>query len=195
MGISQAVRGPVLGLIAFAMTSSSVHAQERVARSFEQLQVLVEPGDTISIEAVGSEIAAEIASLTPTELTVMVAGDRRTFAPQDISRIRQRRGDSLANGAWWGFGIGVGLGVLGAVAVALDDGSDDLGFAGTSAVVAAYGGMGAGLGVGIDALIRRQQIIYESAAVSSAVVLVPLVGHKRTGAMIAVRFGSASGRR
>ena len=173
-----------------------VHAQERVARSFEQLQVLVEPGDTISIEAAGSEIAAEIASLTSTELTVVVAGERRTFAPRDVNRIRQRRGDSLANGAWWGFGIGVGFGVLGAaLTVALDEGSEDLGFPAASAVVAVYGAMGAGLGVGIDALIRRRQVIYESASATSGAVLMPLVGHKRAGAVIAFRFGSASDRR
>jgi hypothetical protein len=90
----------------------------------------------------------------------------------------------------------VGFGVLGAaLTVALDEGSEDLGFPAASAVVAVYGAMGAGLGVGIDALIRRRQVIYESASATSGAVLMPLVGHKRAGAVIAFRFGSASDRR
>jgi hypothetical protein len=168
---------------------SSRDAQKRgeYARSFEQLQVFVEPGDTISVrEASGDEFSARISDLTSTELVVMVDGRRRAFQPDDVIRIRQRRGDSLANGTWLGFGIGAGLGV---VAVATDDSGfmDSAGFAVLAAAV--YGGIGAGIGVGVDALIRHRRVIYDhQPGGAPGVAIIPLLGVKSAGAMIALRF-------
>jgi hypothetical protein len=167
----------------------SLQLQGRVghARSFEQLQIFVGPGDTISVrEASGEEFSARIADLTTTELVVMVDGRRRAFQADDVIRIRQRRGDSLANGTWLGFGIGAGLAL---VAVTTDD-SGFMDSAGWAVLVAAvYGGIGAGIGVGVDALIRRRHVIYDHRpGATPAVAIVPFVGVKSAGAMVALRF-------
>ena len=167
----------------------SPELQERVeyARSFEQLQVFVGRGDTISVrEGSGEEFSARVASLTATELVVAVNGQNRTFRSDDVIRIRQRRGDSLANGTWLGFGIGAGFALI-AFAVDNSGFADGAGWAVLAAAV--YGGMGAGIGVGIDALIRSRQVIYDHPAPgASTVAVVPLIGLKRAGAMVALRF-------
>jgi hypothetical protein len=183
-------QGIEFGSIRLAPTSvaTSVASEERVvARSFEQLQVFVGPGDTIALrEASGEEFSARIADLSATELVVMVDGRRRAYHADDVIRIRQRRGDSLANGTWLGFGIGAGLGL---VAVAADD-SGFIDNAGWAVVVAAiYGGIGAGIGVGVDALIRRRQVIYDhQPGTTPAVAIVPFLGVKSAGAMVTLRF-------
>ena len=111
---------------------------------------------------------------------------RRAFHPDDTIRIRQRRGDSLANGTWWGFGIGAGAALL---AVAADDSGlvNDAGWAVVAAAV--YGGIGAGIGVSVDALIRRREIIYDhKAGGPPTLTIVPVFGPTRAGARLAVTF-------
>jgi hypothetical protein len=169
------------------MVCSAQTARVTQARSFEQLQVFVADGDTVSVrEATGKEFSARVAGISATELVVMVDGQRRAFHPDDAIRIRQRRGDSLANGTWWGFGIGAGAGLL---AVAADD-SGLANNAGWAVVVAAvYGGIGAGIGVCVDALIRKREIIYDhQTGGASTLTIVPLFGRGRTGAQIALTF-------
>jgi hypothetical protein len=169
--------------------ATSLKSQKRVAqaRSFEQLQVFVANGDTVSVrEATGQEFSARVAHVSATELVVMVDGQRRAFHPDDTIRIRQRRGDSLANGTWWGFGIGAGAALL---AVAADDSGlvNDAGWAVVAAAV--YGGIGAGIGVSVDALIRRREIIYDHKAGGPVTLtIVPVFGPTRAGARLAVTF-------
>ena len=166
-----------------APASAQPHGQHvGHAQSFEQLQVLIGRGDTISLrEASGEEFAARVVDLTPTELIVIADGHRRAFHADDVIRISQRRRDSLANGTWLGFGIGAGVG---AVAVAVDEGG-----AGWAVVGAAfYGAFGAGIGVAVDALVRRRQVIYDHQPIRPAVAIVPILGAKSAGAMVALRF-------
>jgi hypothetical protein len=133
-------------------------ARTGVAASFEQLQVLVSPGNTVTVmDVAGSQVSGRIDSLTPSVLSLDVNGPRRDFGEADVTVIRQRRGDSLANGAWWGFGVGVGIAAL-AMASCWDCFSDEPAWIG--AAVTMYGALGTGFGVGIDALVRRQQIIF-----------------------------------
>lgn len=169
--------------------AASLRPSERIgrARSFEQLQLFVQDGDSVSLrESSGVEVPARVAGLTPTELVVIIDGQRRAFQPEDAIRISQRRGDSLANGTWLGFGIGAGFALI-AVGMDNSDFFDGAGWALLAAGV--YGGLGAGIGVGIDALIRGRQVIYDhQPAAASTVAIVPLLGAKRAGAMVALRF-------
>jgi len=179
--------GVVLTLGVLSVMSTPLQAQDRIARSFEQLQVFVSPGDTVLVrDDSGEEVSGRIARLTATELVVLVANTPRVFAATDPLRIRQRRGDSLANGTWIGFASGVGLAV---VAVAAD-GGDYFASPGWVVVAAAiYGAMGAGIGVGVDALVRGRHVIYEQIPNRPPPVAVaPIVGPRRVGAMLAVRF-------
>jgi len=90
-----------------------------------------------------------------------IDGTHRDFLETEVTIIRQRRGDSLANGAWWGFGVGAALAAAVLVAYTACDLCDgELGPGEAAAAIGVYGAMGAGIGVGVDALIHRQQVIY-----------------------------------
>ena len=95
-------------------TTPMVEAQV-LASSFDQLQVLVKPGDTVRVtDGTGVEARGTIGALSPSSLEMVIEGNRRIFSENDVRTIRQRRGDSLRNGAWWGFGIMAGLALLSA---------------------------------------------------------------------------------
>ena len=142
------------GLTALSVPTASAQV---LARSLDQLRVLVKAGDTVSVtDATGRRLTGPIADLSKDALTLVVDGNRFVLSERDIATVRQRRADSLANGAKWGFGVGLGFGLLVGVAIAAE------GYSGAAIPVAglAYGGIGAGVGVGIDALIRGTRVIY-----------------------------------
>ena len=164
----------------------SAGAQERTARSFEQLQMLVHSGDAITIaDGTGAETSGRILSLTASELVVSARDGRRIFHGGDEIRVRQRRGDPLSNGAWIGAGVGVGL-------VALAAAGDDTGDIDAPFVLAAsgiYAAMGAGIGAGVDAIIRGRHVIYDNTSRSPASVsLIPWLSVSRIGATVLWRF-------
>src|SRR5262245_60973119 len=94
------------------LSGTAGEAQE-LAGSFDQLRVLVKTGDRIVVtDDGGLEIRGTITALSRSALVLAVDGTRRTFGDGEIAAIRQRRPDSLANGAKWGFVVGAGLGLM-----------------------------------------------------------------------------------
>jgi len=173
-----------IALILLAARSPEAAAQG-VARSFEQLQLLVKAGDTVSVrDAVGAETTGRIESVSSSALTLETSGGRRDFREADVATILQRRSDSLANGALWGLAFGLAVGGIGAAAMCYDGPCD----ASLAAVVAVNGGIGAGIGVGVDALITRRQTIYQRAGGSATFRMAPLLGHRRRGVALSVSF-------
>jgi hypothetical protein len=53
--------------------------------------------------------------------------------------------------------------------------------------MAIYGGIGAGIGVGIDALIKAERTVYDARARRTSLSIAPVVGRERKG--VAVRLG------
>lgn len=164
-------------------------AQTRAATSFEQLQVLVQPGDTVSVtDSTGTRASGTVRSLSRSLLEVDFGGMPRRFAESDVATIQQRRGDSLKNGALWGLGVGAGFA---ATALALLSGGDCydtancFGFA--AAAIGVYGGIGAGIGTGVDAMIKGQQVVYQ-APVSARLQIAPLVTRRSKGVQLAFGF-------
>ena len=143
-----------------------------VATSFEQLRVLVMPGSAVTVtDPDGSVTSGRIASLSSTELSLLVDDAPRSYGERDVTLIRQRRDDSLANGARRGFWIGAGLFTL--VIVSCGECRPDSagGWAAAAGAAAVYGGLGAGIGVGFDAMVRAQRTVY-----------------RRPGATVSLRF-------
>jgi len=105
----------------------------------------------------------------------------------DITTIHQRRPDSLANGAKWGFAVGAGLGVLGGMAIATE--YRDGGVAMIPILALVYGGIGAGTGAGIDALHSSEQAIYATRRASGKVALRPILTGGRKGVAASLGFG------
>ena len=163
-----------------------VQAQE-LASSFEQLLVLVKPGDTVSVtDGTGQEAGGTVTALSSSSLELVVAGSRRTFLESEARTIRQRRSDPVKNGALWGLGIGAALGLTSFIdteespALAVGEGL---------AVMGLMGGLGAAVGVGIDAIFRGNEVIYSRPARTAASLKVsPLLARGRKGALLSVVF-------
>ena len=163
-------------------------AQE--ARSFEQLQLLVKLGDRIFVtDATGNVTEGRVAGLSKSLLTLTTKASTKDWTESDVFKIKQWRHDSLKNGTLIGLGVGTGLGILG-VAALCGDGWNTCGAGEALAGVAIYGAMGAGIGVGIDALIPSKQIVYLGGprTTSSHINLKPIVGKSRKGIAVAFSF-------
>ena len=101
-------------------------------------------------------------------------------APQ-TSGVVVRQSDSLLNGALIGAGAGVASGlVLCTMMEPWRNCRDDVGSMLTT------GAIGAGIGMGIDALIRRK--IYQTASGTAEVHAAPLIGRRARGLQLSVRF-------
>jgi hypothetical protein len=139
---------------AAALAAPALAAAQAPVTSFDQLNTRLKPGDTVWVtDGQGREVKGKIQGLAPDSLALKGDG-ARTFAAGDVRLITERQGDSLANGALIGLavgGVGTGLACL-ASADDLDDGWCLL-----AAFV--YGGIGTGIGVGIDALIPGKKLV------------------------------------
>jgi len=147
-----------------AMTAvPSFAAQE--ARTLDQLRMLVRPGDTITVTgADGADVKGTIEGLSSSELELRVRDVDRRLREADIQRIRQRRDDSLADGARKGFVVGAVLGTLAFASVVGEDGGAVAG----AAFIGIYGMFGAGVGAGLDAMVRHDRTIYSASAAAPA---------------------------
>ena len=163
-------------------------AQEPV-KSFDQLNTRLKVGDKVWVtDAQGRELQGKIHSLSSDALTLGTDG-ARTFAARDVSAIRERPPDSLKNGALIGFGVGGGL-ALGAC-LSYAEGSDDGGWC--AALVGIYGALGAGLGVGIDALIPgKKRVAYRAPGAAGAaqarLSVAPVIMPRHRGVAVSFSF-------
>ena len=161
-----------------------VQAQE-VATSFDQLRVLVKPGDTVTVtDTSGRVISGKIAELSSSSIGILVGGNRSDLVDGDVRTISQRRHGNLATGAKWGFGIGAALGLLGGL------GSNCAHCGGLILVSsAAIGGIGSCIGVGISASTTHQHVIYAKPGTGSVKLTVsPLVTRNRQGMIVSFGF-------
>ncbi len=148
---------------------------------------LVQPGDTLTItDNAGVRVRGKLVEITTTSLVLDVSRALRQFQESEIYMI-ERRGDSLKNGALIGFSAGGAL----AAALATSFRGSDWRFDPEDylAVIAVFGGVGAGIGVGIDALIRGHTVIYaRSRSAARTVSFAPILGRGRKGALVSVRL-------
>jgi hypothetical protein len=164
-----------------------VEAQD-VASSFEQLRVLIKPGDKITVvDVAGREADGRIEKLSRDTLTLTSAAGRRELGEVDVGEIRQRRGDSLKNGAIIGAVAGTAYYLTMAALLSDSDGGDVIiGTAVAGGVL--FAGMGAAAGAGIDALISGEQVIYRRNSRQGRLGVSPLFGRGRRGVAVTVKF-------
>jgi hypothetical protein len=160
----------------------------------EEIGRRVKEGQKVRItDDQGREWRGRIATLAPDTLT-LVMPDRREvdFGYGNILRI-DRPHDSLANGALIGLASGAALGLLGVLAE--ENAECEPGFfscgdptgAAYVAVPAVLGGLGAAIGVGIDALIRRDPNLYQRGG-QARVIVSPALGHGVRGVAVTLRW-------
>jgi hypothetical protein len=168
----------ILLVVLISAAGESVRGQGP-ATSFDQLSVLVDRGDKVRVTPTsGKPFSGRITGLSASELTVRVGDELRVLKETDVSTIRHRRQDSLRNGALWGLGAGATAGVVACGRCHIGPGL---------AVAALYGGIGAGIGVGIDALIEGDVTVFEGLG-KSRVVLRPQLTPSHKGATVSILF-------
>jgi hypothetical protein len=171
-------------LVAGTLLTGSSSSAQVVATNFEELRVKVVQGDEIYVtDTSGKESRVSVVEVG-TSLIVEMSGTRRELSEADVRQIRQRQPDSLWTGAIVGFGVGAAFGV---VPVSLMSPSCQ----GAECVVPiiAGGAAGAGIGIGIDALIKGRKVIYTAGGrQASQLRVVPLISASARGASLSVRF-------
>ncbi len=184
------MKHPAIAGVVFLLlcaVGARVEAQE-VAVSFDQLAVLVRAGDTITVvDVTGRETKGRVGTLSRDALILFTPAGPRQLGEADVATIRQRRCDSLVNGAIIGAVAGTAYFVTLAAILGGDDGGEILI---PTAVVggALFAGLGAGAGAGIDAMISRRQVIYQKRAGRGSVSVSPVFGRGRRGAAVTVTF-------
>lgn len=181
----------VLSVPLIMMAPRNVGAQV-VATSFEELQALVKPGDTIDVtDASGRKTKGRLGDLSASSLELLVRktgpDGRETFVPQarlsegDVGQILLERRDSLWNGTLIGLAPGAALGVS-----LFSVGYGELG----GGAFLWVGGFGAAIGAAIDALIIGRTTVYYRAPGqrSSGVQVSPFVSKSAAGIQMSMRF-------
>ena len=111
-------------------------------------------------------------------VTITSAASAQTL---QTSAAAVRQSDSLLNGALIGAGVGVASGL--AFCTTMEpwrNCRDDFGS------MLKVGAIGAGIGMGIDALVRKK--IYQSASGAAEIFAAPLVGRRSKGLRLSLRF-------
>ena len=133
---------------------------EETAETFDQLQLLINPGNRISVtDRRGRVSKGKIEAISPSTIELRVKGASRNFTDADVIRITQRRGGhiGLRNGAIIGAGIGVALTVL-----ACAYGGCTEALLGGIVVTGLSSGIGVGIGAMVDLVSRHDVTIYRS---------------------------------
>jgi hypothetical protein len=142
------------------------------------------PGTTAWItDTAGREQKMRIVGVSSGVVTGTVDNDVRRVGIAEIGRVRVRQSDPVINGALIGAGAAVASGLfLCTLTEPWENCRDDVG------PMVRIGAIGAGVGIGIDALIRGRKTIYEVAPASARIYAVPIVSRHARGLQITFRF-------
>jgi hypothetical protein len=169
-------------------------AQTAGASDADAIRQRVKEGQKVRVtDDQGRESQGRIEALAPDNLVLRTKDRQRRDVPYvGIVRI-DRPHDTLANGAGIGFASGAVLGLLAVISEANADCDPGTFFSCGDPTAAAYvlipaivGGIGSGIGVGIDALIRRDPTLFRRGG--SRVVLAPSLGRGVRGLRLSMRW-------
>ena len=164
------------------IVASAAPAAAQTASSFEQLAVLVESGDRITVtDSAGRERTGRIIDLSPTALGLLTDGARHDFREAHIDTISQMRQDTLRNGAWFGLAVGAAIGATYFIP------KYDIAGRYATMFFGLWAAAGTGVGVGLDALVRSRKVIYQPTGAARRVTVAPLLARHRRD--LAVSFG------
>jgi hypothetical protein len=175
----------------FVLAASLLAAPAFAQTEIPAAHLLVQPGQKVEVlDDKGQEVRGRIRALSAVTLTLERAND---VIEVPVARITQlsRPADSLANGALIGFGAGAAFGLLAATVGTSDCEPyfypcfEGPGFVAGSALI--FGGIGAAIGVGIDALVHRERVIYRRDGGRQTRVA-PVVGPGVAGAMASISW-------
>jgi hypothetical protein len=186
MNASLAAALTVVMTLTLVLAPVAATAQEPVM-SFDQLNTRLKIGDTIWVtDAQGREVKGKVQGLDAASLTL----ESRTplsFAPSDVRVIQERRPDSVKNGALIGMGAGMAVGIVSMLTLDFEGCT----FGCVAAVLGYFGGIGAGVGALVDAMIPgKKQAVYRApgSLPSARLSLAPLITPARKGVAVSFSF-------
>jgi hypothetical protein len=165
-----------------ALAGSTLSAQtSRPAQP--DLEATVTPGMTVWItDAFGHEEKARIVGVSGGIVTITGGGAIRHLRTSEISRVRVRQPDPVISGALIGAGAAVASGLFVCRLTEPWEVCRDIG------PIACIGAIGGGVGIGIDALIRRRRIIYEAPPRTMRLRALPIVARRAAGLQLTLHF-------
>jgi hypothetical protein len=182
-GTSSWLKRIALLVLLSASTGSAVSAQTPQGAE-RGLETTLIPGRTVWItESGGREEKTRIVGVSGDTVTVTAGEDVRRLRTTDVLRVRVRHSDSVLNGALIGAGAALASGLfLCSLTETWENCRDDVG------PMFLIGAIGAGSGIGIDALIRGRRTIYEAAQGSTRLHAAPIVSRRAAGLRVSVSF-------
>jgi hypothetical protein len=169
--------------ILFSVTANSAVLAQTPAGATSNLEGTLTPGTTAWItDSTGREAKTRIVSLSDDIVTIAEANDIRHLRKAEVTRVRVRDSDSLVYGALSGAGAGVASGLfLCRLTEPWENCRDDVG------PMIRFGAIGAGIGIGIDALIRGRKTIYDNPG-ATRLHATPIVGRRAAGLQVSLTF-------
>jgi hypothetical protein len=175
---------PVVLLIVFSASTGSAASAQTSQGTKQDLETILTPGMTVWVtDSAGQEERARIVGVSGDVVTTTAGGDTRRLRTADVMRVRVRDSDPVINGALIGAGTALASGLfLCRLTETWENCRDDVG------PMFRIGAIGAGVGIGIDALIRGRRTIYEAAPGSTRLHLAPIVSRHAGGLRISLDF-------
>jgi hypothetical protein len=167
----------VLGFLLAGMVPANAHAQDK--SDFSQLQTTLKQNDKLTVTTdAGIEVKGKLISASPDQIVLNLKGQPQQIPASKILRVQRKR-----NGVLLGALIGMGAGIL--PAVMLSEYTSNEG--GNSAAALVPIGLGAAIGIGVDALLAKNHTMYQRNP-NQRLTLSPVLDRNRVGARVAWRF-------
>lgn len=189
--MTRELRAALLALGGLLAVGGAAAAQEPAA-SFDALNGRIQVGQRIWVtDASGREVRGRLERISGDELVLRT--DRRTTIPaSDVRRVRTRDRDSVRNGTLVGLGIGAAMGTAWCVGAIADDSGDVNARVECAEGFIVYPGLGALIGVAVDAVIPgKMRVVYQASARQASRVsirVVPLASSRAKGLAVSWSF-------
>jgi hypothetical protein len=178
------LRSGMLGPVLVLAWGSDAAAQPAASSSLERLKAVVPAHSKVTVtDTQGQEFRGTMNDASESGLSLTIDGAIRRFEATDVSLVRIRTNDSLADGALIGAAVSGGLSSL----MFLDNEchTDPVCYQ----AVAVYAGLGAVVGLGIDALIHGHVVIYNARPLArNRLVVAPIVTRGGKGVRLRLSF-------
>jgi hypothetical protein len=171
-------------LIVFSVSTGPALSAQTPQGAKPNLETILIPGMTVWItDSGGREEKMRIVGVSGGIVTTTAGDAIRRLRTTDVMRVRARHSDPVINGALIGAGTGVLSGLfLCRLTETWENCRDDVG------PMFWIGAVGAGAGIGIDALIRGRRTIYDAAQVSTRLRATPIIAAHAAGLQVSLRF-------
>lgn len=179
-------------LCALALLAVAGCAAKAPARSFSALQQRLKPDSTVFVtDNAGSETKGTVVNVSPSALILEVDGVERRMEQQSVRQV-QSYGDSVWNGFLIGMAVGTSFALISDPRYEPCPDNAQMRCGNPQVGQRTLGvGVMAGVGVGIDALIRRRHQVYLAAGQSSGsrarLTVIPRFGVSTAALFVTVR--------